>query len=115
MVAKKTACVGIPATLKMLGLTNKIYDIAKNVVSPAIISVETVVLCSFSLKNLSIFFFFSLFTPTRNDAILIIGGGKTLDYIQSVINLTKIPNQSTELIQKFLQKEIFKIDSGAKK
>ena len=37
-----------------LGLTKMIYAIAKKVVNPAMISVFTVVPCSFSLKNFSI-------------------------------------------------------------
>jgi hypothetical protein len=44
IVARNTACDGIPANDKICGFTNKIYDIAKNVVKPAITSVLTLVL-----------------------------------------------------------------------
>mgnify|MGYP004710440925 CR=1 FL=1 len=47
IVAKKTACAGIPVCDRTWGLTNKIYDIAKNVVRPAMTSVIGVVLLSF--------------------------------------------------------------------
>ena len=41
-VAVKIAPAGIPAADKMAGLTARIYDMEKNVVIPAMISVRTV-------------------------------------------------------------------------
>ena len=53
IVARKTAPHSIPVADSTDGLTEMIYAIAKKVVMPAVISVDTVVLFSFSLKNFS--------------------------------------------------------------
>ena len=53
MVARNTAPHSIPVWLRMLGFTAMIYAIVKKVVRPAMISVETVVPLSLSLKNFS--------------------------------------------------------------
>ena len=50
-VAMKTPPCGIPLAPRMLGLTARMYTIARKVVRPAIISRPTVVLFSFSLKK----------------------------------------------------------------
>ena len=52
-VAAKIACEGIPEADNILGLTASIYAIARNVVTPAITSVLTVVPFSLSLKSFS--------------------------------------------------------------
>lgn len=46
------------------------------------------------------------FLPTRNEAIMILAGGKALDYVQTDSNLVKLPYQTTEFISKFLETEI---------
>ena len=59
----------IPANLRMLGFTNIIYAMVINVVTPASISVLTVVLFSLSLKSFSkiesfsVLFVDFIFTP----------------------------------------------------
>ena len=45
-------------------------------------------------------FIFYVLTPTTKEAMLIIAGGKTLDYVQSDTSLQKIPYKATELILK---------------
>ena len=55
MVARNTPPHGIPVCDRICGLTMMIYDIAKNVVRPAMTSVDTVVPFSFRWKNFSIF------------------------------------------------------------
>ena len=59
-VAIRTAFAFIPASLRMLGLTARMYAIVIKVVIPAAISVFTVVLFSFNLKNFSNINFSSL-------------------------------------------------------
>jgi hypothetical protein len=50
-VATNTALKSMPVSDKIAGLTNTIYAIVRKVVKPAITSVLTFVLCSFSLKK----------------------------------------------------------------
>ena len=45
-------------------------------------------------------FIFYILTPNTKEAMLIIAGGKTLDYVQSDTSLKKIPYKATELILK---------------
>lgn len=47
-----------------------------------------------------------VFVPTKNEAIVIIAGGKTLDFIKQDSSLNKIPSQTTAIISQFLQNEI---------
>ena len=42
------------------------------------------------------------FIPSRNEALLIMAGGKTLDYVQSDTSLSKIPQQTTTIISQYL-------------
>lgn len=52
-VAIITAVKSIPVICSILGFTKIMYDMAKKVVKPAIISVRTLVLFSFNLKTRS--------------------------------------------------------------
>lgn len=58
-----------------------------------------------------IFLFGSIktFLPTRNEAILIYGGGKAYEYIKSDTSLQQIPYKTTEYIKVVLEKEIEEI------
>jgi len=47
-----------------------------------------------------LFFVMCILTPNTKEAMLIIAGGKTLDYVQSDTSLQKIPYKATELILK---------------
>jgi hypothetical protein len=47
-----------------------------------------------------LFFVFHILTPDTKEAMLIIAGGKTLDYVQSDTSLQKIPFKATEVILK---------------
>lgn len=44
--------------------------------------------------------------PTRTEALLIVAGGKTMDYVQSDTSLRKIPYQTTTIISEFLDKQL---------
>ena len=57
---------------------------------------------------------FKVFTPTQNEAILIIAGSKTLDFAQKDSSLNKIPYQTTELITNYLDKQIKDTQKEAK-
>lgn len=53
----------------------------------------------------------STFLPTKNEAIAIIAGGKTIDFIQKDKSISKIPSQTTLLISKLLDEKISELDS----
>lgn len=46
------------------------------------------------------------FIPTRNEAILILAGGKTLDFVQSDSSIAKIPAQTTKLVSDYMEQAI---------
>lgn len=55
---------------------------------------------------------FMCFIPTKNEALLIVAGGKTMDYIQSDTSLSKIPYQTTQALSTVLENEIKKLKSN---
>jgi len=50
-----------------------------------------------------LFFVLNILTPNTKEAMLIIAGGKTMDYVQSDTALQKIPYKATELILKKME------------
>lgn len=56
-------------------------------------------------------FVFYILTPDTKEAMLIIAGGKTMDYVQSDTLLQKIPYKATELILKKMDEYV---DDAAK-
>lgn len=52
------------------------------------------------------FVLFKVFIPTQKDVIIIMAGGKTLDYVQSDSNLSKIPYKATAVIVEYLDKQL---------
>jgi hypothetical protein len=52
------------------------------------------------------FFFLNILTPSQNEAIFIVAGGKTIDFIKSDSSINKIPEQTTKIVSDFLQKQI---------
>lgn len=56
----------------------------------------------------------AIFTPTTQEAMLIIAGGKTLDYVESDTALQKIPYKATEVILHKMD-EYLKEDKGGNK
>ncbi len=44
--------------------------------------------------------------PTKKEAILIIAGGKTMDYVEKDTSLNKLPYQTTAIISEFLDKQL---------
>jgi len=59
-----------------------------------------------------IFSILLVFIPSKNDALLIIAGGKTMDYIQKDTSLSKIPYQTTSIISRYLDKELEELKEG---
>lgn len=51
-------------------------------------------------------FTFYILTPNTKEAMLIIAGGKTMDYVQSDTSLKKIPYKATEMILKKMDEYI---------
>lgn len=56
----------------------------------------SIIICSLGLT----------FIPTRNEAILIIAGGKTIDYMQQDTSLSKISHQIPAMVSEYLDKQI---------
>jgi len=64
-----------------------------------------------SKLNYLVFTFFlgtlvSIFLPTQKEAVMIVAGGKTIDFIQNDTSIKKIPEQTTLLISSFFDKQI---------
>lgn len=53
--------------------------------------------------------------PSRNEAIIILAGGKTMDYIQSDTSLSKLPYQTTSLISTYFDKALKEMKEEKKK
>jgi hypothetical protein len=51
----------------------------------------------------TLFTVLTILTPDTKEAMLIIAGGKTMDYVQSDTSLQKIPYKATELILKKME------------
>jgi hypothetical protein len=56
-----------------------------------------------------------ILTPNTKEAMLIIAGGKTMDYVQSDTSLQKIPYKATELILKKMEDYINETTSDSTK
>jgi hypothetical protein len=54
----------------------------------------------------TLLFVFYILTPDTKEAMLIIAGGKTMDYVQSDTSLKKIPYKATEMILKKMDEYI---------
>lgn len=50
-------------------------------------------------------------SPSKNEVIFIVAGGKTIDFIQKDTSLNKIPSQTTAIISSFLDKQIKELNS----
>lgn len=53
--------------------------------------------------------------PSKKEAIIILAGGKTMDFVQSDTSLSKIPSQATTIISSYLDKAIKEIKRENKK
>lgn len=62
-----------------------------------------------------LFFVLYILTPNTKEAMLIIAGGKTMDYVQSDTSLQKIPYKATELILKKMEDYIDETTSDSTK
>ena len=62
-----------------------------------------------------LFFVLNILTPNTKEAMLIIAGGKTMDYAQSDTSLQKIPYKATELILKKMEEYIDETTSDSTK
>lgn len=58
--------------------------------------------------------FFKVFIPNQTQTIAILAGGATLDYAQKDSSLSKIPYQTTQLVTKYLEKQIESVEKEAK-
>lgn len=56
----------------------------------------------------------SIFLPTQKEAIIIIAGGKTIDFVQQDTSISKIPEQTTLLISSFFDKQIKELNEPTK-
>jgi hypothetical protein len=54
----------------------------------------------------------TVFLPNKNEAILIMAGGKTLDFVQNDTSLSKIPAQTTAIISGYMDKAIQELKKG---
>jgi len=52
--------------------------------------------------------------PSKNEAILIIAGGKTMDFIEKDKSINKIPSQTTAIISKYLDETLKEMDTDKK-
>lgn len=59
-----------------------------------------------------VFSFLLVATPSKNEAIFIVAGGKTMDFIQNDTTINKIPAQTTILISEFLEKQINEVKAS---
>lgn len=53
-------------------------------------------------------------TPTTKEAIFIVAGGKTLDYVSKDTSLSKIPGQVTSITSTWLEKKLNELESDVK-
>ena len=54
----------------------------------------------------------SILLPTQKQAILIIAGGKTMDFVEQDTSIQKIPGQTTLIISEFLDNQINKLNNS---
>ena len=54
------------------------------------------------------------FTPTTKEAIFIIAGGKTLDYVSKDTSLNKIPGQISTITSTWLEKKLNELETDVK-
>lgn len=57
---------------------------------------------------------FTIFLPTQKEAIFIIAGGKTMDFIEQDSSVQKLPSQATEIIAKYLDNKINELKEKTK-
>jgi hypothetical protein len=80
-------------------------EAAKNIVKKHIKIVFPICILSLLLNVL---------IPTRNEAVFIVAGGKTIDYIKSDTTIQKLPQQATILVSEYLNKQIEEINKNPK-
>lgn len=56
----------------------------------------------------------SVLTPSQKEAVFIIAGGKTIDFIEQDSSMNKIPSQTTQIISSFLDNQIKEIEGKSK-
>ncbi len=57
----------------------------------------------------------AIFLPTQKEAVFIVAGGKTIDFIQKDSSIQKLPEQTTLLISTFFDKQIKEMNEPVKK
>jgi len=53
-----------------------------------------------------------MFVPSKNEAILIMAGGKVLNFAQQDTSLSKIPAQTTAIISSYMDEQIKKLKTN---
>jgi nitrogen fixation-related uncharacterized protein len=56
----------------------------------------------------------AVFTPTKNEVIFIMAGGKTLDFVEQDTSINKLPAQTTKFISEYLENQINEIKKEPK-
>ena len=52
-----------------------------------------------------------VFLPSKDEVILIVAGGKAMDFVESDTSINKLPSQTTALITEYLDKQLKEIKS----
>lgn len=60
----------------------------------------------YAIWSILIFGIIGTFVPNQKEAIIIIAGGKTMNYIKSDSSLNKLPYQATTIISQYMDKQI---------
>lgn len=67
------------------------------------------------LPIVAFFTLLACLTPTRNEALVIIAGGATIDYAQSDTSLKKIPYQVTSTVSTYIDVQLEKLKKESNK
>lgn len=69
-------------------------------------------------KTTLIFFIFSIILatiiPTTKEAMIIVAGGATIEYVQKDENLQKIPLKATEVVAQYLDSKLEELEKNKK-
>ncbi len=98
-------CFIIPAAVLFALFTVLGFHLSEGYSVPKIVKNSIIACITISILSITI----HTFIPKTQEAMLIIAGGKTIEYIEHDKNLKKIPGQSTEIVSLFLQKELNKL------
>ena len=55
-----------------------------------------------------LFVLISVLTPTKEEAVFIVAGGKVIDFVQKDSSINKIPGQTTSILSTWLDEQLKK-------